>query len=149
MRFVRLGVSAAVLLACGGALAQESSIGKLFFTPERRAALDSQRRLDVRQARVIEGEKLSVDGVVRRSSGKSTVWINGVAHHDRIPASEVQPRISERDPSRVMLQAGDGPPASLRVGESIDRATREERDGLERGSVKVRPPVADDAVHRR
>jgi hypothetical protein len=141
MRFVCLGVSAAVLLACGGALAEESSIGKLFFTPDRRAALDGQRQLDVQQARVLEGEKLSVDGVVKRSSGKSTVWINGVAHHDRTVASEVQPRISDRNPGRVVLQAGDGPPASLRVGQSINRTTREQTDGLNGGTVSVRPAV--------
>jgi hypothetical protein len=139
MRFVRLGVSAAVLLACAGALAQESSIGKLFFTPDRRAALDGQRQFDVQQARVIEGDKLSVDGVVKRSSGKSTVWINGVAHHDRTVASEVQPRISDRNPGRVVLQAGDGPPASLRVGQSINRTTGEQTDGLNGGTVSVRP----------
>jgi len=141
MRFVCLGVSAAVLLACGGALAEESSIGKLFFTPDRRAALDGQRQLDVQQARVLEGEKLSVDGVVKRSSGKSTVWINGVAHHDRTVASEVQPRIGDRNPGRVVLQVGDGPPASLRVGQSIDRTTREQTDGLNGGTVSVRPAV--------
>lgn len=141
MNLVRLGVSVAVLLACGGALAEESSIGKLFFTPDRRAALDGQRQLDVQQARVLEGEKLSVDGVVKRSSGKSTVWINGVAHHDRTVASEVQPRISDRNPGRVVLQAGDGPPASLRVGQSINRTTREQTDGLNGGTVSVRPAV--------
>ena len=141
MRFVCLGVSAAVLLACGGALAEESSIGKLFFTPDRRATLDGQRQLDVQQARVLEGDKLSVDGVVKRSSGKSTVWINGVAHHDRTVASEVQPRISDRNPGRVVLQAGDGPPASLRVGQSINRTTREQTDGLNGGTVSVRPAV--------
>lgn len=139
MSFVRLGVSAAVLLACGGALAQDSSIGKLFFTPDRRAALDGQRQFDVQQARVLEGDKLSVDGVVKRSTGKSTVWINGVAHHDRTVASEVQPRISDLNPGSIALQAGDGPPASLRVGQSINRTTREQTDGLNGGTVSVRP----------
>jgi hypothetical protein len=134
-------VSAAVLLACGGALAQESSIGRLFFTPDRRAALDGQRQFDVQQARVLEGDKLSVDGVVKRSSGKSTVWINGVAHHDRTVASEVQPRISDHNPGSIVLQAGDGPPASLRVGQSINRTTREQTDGLNGGTVSVRPAV--------
>ena len=141
MRFVRLGVSAAVLLACGGALAEENSIGKLFFTPDRRAALDGQRQFDVQQARVLEGDKLSVDGVVKRSSGKTTVWINGVAHHDRTVASEVQPRIGDRNPGRVVLQVGDGPPASLRVGQSINRTTGEQTDGLNGGTVSVRPAV--------
>jgi hypothetical protein len=148
MRFVRLGASAAVLLACGGALAQENSIGKLFFTPDRRAALEGQRQMDVQQARVIEGDKLSVDGVVKRSSGKSTVWINGVAHHDRTLASEVQPRISDRDPGRVVLQAGDRLPASLRVGESVNRATGKTDDPLGGGRIVSRPTKNDSDTDR-
>jgi hypothetical protein len=127
-----------ILLACAGGAPAEDDLGKLFFTPDRRAALDGERQSDVRQSRVIEGEKLTVDGVVKRSSGKSTVWINGVAHHDRIPYSEVQPRISDRDPGRVVIQAGDAPPASLRVGESLDRTTRETVDPLRSGRITIK-----------
>ncbi len=124
---------------CAADTGAGNDLGRLFFTPERRSALDSQRRFDVQQDRVIEGDRLSVDGVVERSSGRSTVWINGVAHHDRSTASDVKPRISDRDPGRVLLQAGDAPPASLRVGESVNRTTRETQDVLGGGRIVAKP----------
>ena len=122
----------------GAAQAEDETIGRLFFTPERRAAMDRQRQFNVQQARVMEGASLTVDGVVRRSSGKSTVWVNGVPHDDNLTNSEVRPHIDARDPSRVLLKAGEEAPASLRVGESINRTTREKQDGLKGGSVVVK-----------
>ncbi len=122
----------------GAAQAEDQTIGRLFFTPERRAAMDRQRQFNVQQARVMEGASLTVDGVVRRSSGKSTVWINGVPHDDDLANSEVRPHIDARDPSRVLLKAGEEAPASLRVGETINRTTREKQDGLEGGRIAVR-----------
>jgi hypothetical protein len=120
------------------ARAQEDPLGRLFFSPDRREALDRQRSLNVQQARVIEGSTLTVNGVIRRSSGKSTVWINGVPHDDNQVASDVRPVIDRRDPSRVTLNAANEAPASLRVGETINRTTRERGDGLEGGTVVVR-----------
>ena len=51
-------------------------LGRLFLTPEFRTALERQRQLNIQQSRTLEGETLRLDGVVVRSSGKSTVWIN-------------------------------------------------------------------------
>lgn len=131
---------AAVLCALtfADARAEGEPLGRLFFTPERREALDRQRSFNVQQARVIEGASLTVNGVIRRSSGKSTVWINGVPHDDSQPVSDVRPLIDRRDPSRVTLNAANEAPASLRVGETINRTTREKGDGLEGGKISVR-----------
>jgi hypothetical protein len=130
---------AAAIASQGGAHAEEHALGRLFFTPERRAALDRQRHLNVEEARVVEGAKLTLNGVVRRSGGKSTVWINGVPYDDHAPSAEMQSRIDRHDPSRVTLKAGDEAPSSLKVGESINRATGEKQDGLDGGYVRVRP----------
>ncbi|MBS1137017.1 MAG: hypothetical protein H6R11_971 [Proteobacteria bacterium] len=99
----------------GAAQAEDETIGRLFFTPERRAAMDRQRQFNVQQARVMEGASLTV-----------------------LTNSEVRPHIDARDPSRVLLKAGEEAPASLRVGESINRTTREKQDGLEGGRITVR-----------
>jgi hypothetical protein len=143
---------AAVLQALtpGLALAEDEALGRLFFSPERREALDRQRSLNVQQARVMEGATLTVNGIIRRSSGKSTVWINGVPHDDNQPVSDVRPVIDRRDPSRVTLNAANEPPASLRVGETINRTTREKGDGLEGGRVVVRHgrTVSHEAAHQ-
>ena len=59
-------------------LAQE--LGRLFFTPEQRAALDARRRArvpDKPAARRWSPRRRPLDGYVARSSGPSTVWVNG------------------------------------------------------------------------
>lgn len=50
-------------------------LGRLFMTPESRATLERQRQLDTPTTHVSGGGRL--DGVVTRSAGKTTVWING------------------------------------------------------------------------
>ncbi|OQY76184.1 MAG: hypothetical protein B6D47_00250, partial [Rhodocyclaceae bacterium UTPRO2] len=46
------------------------TLGRLFFTPERRAALERQRQLNIRETqKTIEGAELGVSGIVQRSSG--------------------------------------------------------------------------------
>ena len=63
--------------------AEESSLGRLFFTPERRQAMDRQRMLNLPdKAQTEDAAKLTINGVVTRSNGKRTVWVNGAAQHD-------------------------------------------------------------------
>lgn len=140
---------AAAIASQGSAHAEEQALGRLFFTPERRVALDRQRHLKVEESHVMDGATLSLDGVVRRSSGKSTVWINGVPYDSHTPSTEVRSRIDRHDPSRVTVSAGDEPPASLKVGESINRATGEKQDGLDDGYVSTRPAAAGISPSRR
>jgi hypothetical protein len=128
-------------LGCPPPLAaqQTDDLGRLFLTPEKRGILERQRQLNVERALVMEGNQLRLDGVMVRSSGRSTVWINGIAHQDGQAASEVRSRIDPRDPSRVTLAVGEEAPAQLRVGESVNRATRERDDRLQGGELSVRP----------
>lgn len=60
----------------------EPSMGRLFHSPEERAQLDSERlkttRIDSQQSPV-----LTIDGEVRRSSGKDSHWINGAPQDGR------------------------------------------------------------------
>ncbi|MDX2217773.1 MAG: hypothetical protein SF172_01955 [Burkholderiales bacterium] len=62
-----------LLTASGSALAQ---LEKLFFSPEERRALDLARD---RASRAEGSDYVSpyVDGVVQRSDGKNTIWVNG------------------------------------------------------------------------
>lgn len=54
------------------ASAEEQPLGRLFFTAQQRATLDRQRRQVPRASDTLNGE-------VRRSSGKNTRWVNGEA----------------------------------------------------------------------
>jgi hypothetical protein len=55
--------------------------GRLFYTPEQRAQLEAARDRNVTQTRqaspTVSPAPLRFDGMVIRSDGKSTSWVNG------------------------------------------------------------------------
>jgi hypothetical protein len=114
-------------------------LGRLFLTPERRAILERQRQLNIQEVQTIEGATVTVDGVVTRSSGRSTVWVNQRAQHENTLGTGVAARISPNNPGRVTIAPGDESPASLRVGETINRGTGEKTDAIGDGRITVKP----------
>jgi hypothetical protein len=137
-----LGVMMAGLLFTAGAGAQE--LGRLFFTPEQRAALDARRKARVpdKPAATPQAESpiTRINGAVQRSGGKSTVWVNG----ETIPegAQPGGPQVSPRaaSPGRVSIPAGEGPQRyDLRVGESLDRGSGEVRDLIGESEIRIGP----------
>jgi hypothetical protein len=108
-------------------------------TPERRAVLERQRQLNIQEVQTIEGSTVTVDGVVSRSSGHSTVWINQRPQNENALGTGVTAHVSPTNPSRVTIAPGEEAPASLKVGESINRGTREKTDALGDGHITVKP----------
>lgn len=133
---LQAAVLALALLTAAPLPAQE--LGRLFFSPERRAALDRARQFNLQtQHQVAEGTTLSVNGVVRRSSGKRTVWVNGVAIHEN---SVTDVRVVGITPGgAVSLIPGDQRLTRIPVGTAVNRSTGERQDALNGGSVQVRP----------
>ncbi len=138
---------AAMLAGLLGAMATTSAgaqeLGRLFFTPEQRAALDARRKAPVPDKPAAtpqtESPVTRVDGAVRRAGGKSTVWVNDEA----IPegAQSGGPQIAPRGtgPGRVSIPAGESAQRyDLRVGESLDRGSGEVRDVIGEGEIRVR-----------
>ncbi|MDD5174885.1 MAG: hypothetical protein PHQ05_00495 [Sterolibacterium sp.] len=126
-------------------LAQAEPLGRLFFTPERRAVLERQRLLNIEEKtqETIEIASVHVNGVVRRSNGKATVWVNGRPQRDDESGTGVSVRSSAKEPARVEIRVGEEPPTSLRIGERLNRATQEKTDGLAGGQLQVN---RDDAA---
>ncbi|HYR06032.1 MAG TPA: hypothetical protein VEP71_05050 [Gallionella sp.] len=62
------------LIAAAGASAEE--LGRLFFTPEQRAQLDSGQQPG--NDKPGSAHSLTVNGVVQKHGGQRTIWINGV-----------------------------------------------------------------------
>lgn len=119
--------------------ARAEELGRLFFTPERRAALERQRQLNIQETQqVIEGATLTVSGVVQRSSGRNTTWINSAPQDEKNAASGVRVDIDRANPGRTTVIAGEETPADLRVGEAINRATRETTSGIGEGRIVVK-----------
>jgi len=81
------GAAILVLLALAAqpAAAADSAIGRIFYTPEQRAQLDSLRAQKAVATQVREEpvpEVITYQGIVRRSDGKATVWVNNEALSD-------------------------------------------------------------------
>ena len=118
-------------------------LGRLFFTPERREALDRQRQFNLPERREIpEDPTLTIDGVVTRSSGKRTVWINGVAQDDAHADSGVAVTPGRANPGKVVVRPEGGPAARASVGDTVNRSTGETTELLQGGRIDVRtaPP---------
>ena len=122
--------------------ADTPELGRLFFTPERRIALERQRTHNVQEAQALQGTTMSLDGVVHRSSGKTTVWINRQAQNEgEGTRTGVNAVVSARTPGSVLLAPGEETPATLKVGEAMNRATGERNTRLG-GGVVVTPGPA-------
>jgi hypothetical protein len=133
---------ALVGLALGAAASPSAGqeLGRLFFTPEQRAALDERRRARVPDrpaAAVVASPTTRLDGYVQRSNGRSTVWVQG----ESLPeGAQGSPRI---DPARntVSVPVGEaGARVRLKPGEVLDRGTGEVRDVIGEGEVRIRGP---------
>jgi hypothetical protein len=110
-------------------------VGRLFFTPEQRSALDARRKArvpDKPAAVVVASPTTKLNGYVKRSAGPSTVWVNG----EPLPEGTGDaPRIGPR----VSISVGDGGRrAALRPGEVLDRGTGEVRDVIGDGEIQIR-----------
>jgi hypothetical protein len=126
------------LLIAQASVAQE--LGRLFFTPEQREALDARRKARVpdRPAAPVASPTTRLDGYVQRSGGRSTVFING----EPVPeGSSEAPRIdSGRADGRIPIRVGEGGARfPLKPGEILDRSSGEVRDVIGEGEVRVRP----------
>ncbi|AJP48728.1 hypothetical protein PG1C_10340 [Rugosibacter aromaticivorans] len=118
--------------------AASTPLGRLFFTPEKRLTLERQRLSKIQETQTLEGATMSLDGIVQRSSGKSTVWINGRAQDEHDAArTGVSVRLTPKDPGQAQLSPGEESPTQLKVGEAINRATGERNDRLGGGTVKT------------
>ena len=124
-------ISLALMLLCLAAPAAAEELGRLFFTPQQRQDLDRRRatnRAEEEAPQIKEGP-LTLEGHVQRSSGKTTIWINGVPQYDS-PAG--------RDPARVTVVPNLGEPGvSLKIGQIYERMSGEVRDNLNGGEITV------------
>lgn len=114
-------------------------LGRLFLTPEWRTALERQRQINLQQTRNLEGDSVRLDGVVVRSSGKSTVWINNRPQTENSRDAGVAAMPSGRQPGRVAVSAGGTAPIDLQVGTTLNQATGVKSGGLAGGEIRVRP----------
>lgn len=118
MRFVWL-----LLLPPLAGSAAEPELGRLLLSPEQRLALERQRRLAAPPGEPLRQLPVwTLNGVVRRSQGPGTRWING------------QP-----DGSATPL------PPALAVGDTWNNAQASRHPLLGEGQLRVHPPSGNSA----
>jgi hypothetical protein len=121
-----------VLLPAKAALAED--LGRLFFTPEQRHMLDARRKArtpDRAAATVNASPTMRLDGYVKRSGGRSTVWVNGESVDDSAPPAG-------GSDARVGVTVGESRSrVELKPGEVLDRGNGEVRDVLGDGAIRI------------
>lgn len=152
MRAWVLAVS--ITAVSGTVLAEEAKLGRLFFTPAERAALDTQRKLagemanrpvrkDADTPKAPPPKMVTLNGVLRRSDGETTIWVNGLAVHERFRDVDVMPGSISREAVAVQLP-GSGRRVKLKVGQSVDSATGQVEENYRRAPEPEDPePSAD------
>jgi len=112
---VKTWIATLLILCSLPAWSQQEVLGRLFFTPHERTALDRQRQLGL-NANVDRNQEASytLNGEVRRSSGRNTRWVNGEA------------------------QTGKNSPRGV-IGDTYHPATGERESLLGSGKISIRP----------
>jgi hypothetical protein len=129
MRYTRLPCSLVLCaLLAGAALtaqAQAQQLGRLFLSPEQRAQLDAQRygpppsdpALAAPPPPPPPAPPVELNGVVQRSSGRSTVWLNQEAQN------EPHNRLALGKPGTLTLRLSNGQVLLLKPGQRYDPAS--------------------------
>lgn len=106
--FLRTALMTSALLITATAGAEE--LGRLFFTPEQRAQLESGQQPKVDTPEI--PSTLSVSGIVQKHGGERTVWINGVP--------QIAGKSDEHAPESVPIAVpGQSQPVRIKVGQEV------------------------------
>jgi hypothetical protein len=148
-------LSALLLLCCLPmlAIADNASLGRLFLTPAERAALDVVRQNSKPPEKLVKADEAAVDeekdtaaiapvpppvlpvvtvgGYVKRSDGKSTVWINGKPMQEKDTTKDVEIGRLQGNTNEVKIKLpSTGKTVNLKAGQSYDPASDRVADNL-------------------
>jgi hypothetical protein len=144
-----------VLLILPQTIFADESLGRLFSSPNERAALDQVRKIkreivpqvveepeNVEAAPYVEPNSVAVQGYVKRSDGKSaTVWVNDQAIQENSSNEDVAVGKLSNQTNRVPIKLrANGKSLSLKAGQVYDPETnrvREMREAVHGDSGKI------------
>ena len=140
-------VMAATLPWCASNSAEP--LGRLFFTPGQRNTLDAGKQLAKPRQAAPDGPRAAMlNGVVTRSDGESTIWVNGRAV-SRTGSPAVNASASASDPAaaRVELQGARGR-VKLKVGQRFDRSTGKVQESYESAPVDTKQTASESTLQK-
>ena len=130
-------------------------LGRLFFTPQQRATLDNSRGQNIKieiETETPALEIISVNGVIKRSDGQSTVWINNHPLNEKRVPSGIKIISRSADDASVTLQLPQSSRnVDLKVGQNLDTASGQIQESYQRAPLlpvnekKTVPPSAQSA----
>jgi hypothetical protein len=145
----------ALLLFCAGT-AVSADLGRMFFTPEQRATLDNARKKNLRIEIGTDNvqppaapvpQNLSVNGIVRRSDGKSTIWLNNRAVIE--PRADGINVVTGKNDNRVKLtDPASGRSVDLKVGQTVEILSGTIQENYERrprSKPETRPAAGSES----
>ena len=124
-----------LMLPLAGSAAEP--LGRLFYTPQQRATLDSARRQNIKVDIVTETptspENVSVNGVIKRSDGQSTVWINNQPLNEKRAPNGITIINRSADDASVTLQLPQSRRnVNLKVGQNLDATSGKIQENYQR-----------------
>ncbi|MBZ0095873.1 MAG: hypothetical protein K8H75_10970 [Sulfuricella sp.] len=111
---------------CAGA----EPLGRLFFSPDERAMLDRVRQKNVGST-VSATEQVTLNGIVRRSSGKTTAWINQVPQNENETPQGIAVQQGKTSKPSALLLLPSGKQVQLKAGQTFDTAKGKIREGYQ------------------
>lgn len=137
----------------------EDKLGRLFFTPAERASLDNQRKLAADEAnrparrdpqlpKAPPPRMLTLNGVVRRSDGETTIWVNNQPVSDRFQDVDVMPGSITREAVGVQLP-GAGRRIKLKVGQSVDSSTGQVEENYRRRPEATESEAEEEPAQKK
>lgn len=116
---------------CAGA----EPLGRLFFSPDERAMLDRMRQKNSGST-VSATEQITLNGIVRRSGGKTTAWINQVPQHENETPQGIAVQQGETSKPSALLLLPSGKQVQLKAGQTFDTTRGKIREGYQRSENK-------------
>ncbi|MEW5942833.1 MAG: hypothetical protein AB1710_03145 [Pseudomonadota bacterium] len=122
-------------------------LGRLFFTPAQRATLDLARQ-QARSVRVVDEDDasppaagLTLNGVIVRSDGQATVWVNNRAlDGKRLPQGAALDGVRAAE-GGIGVKLPGGRPVPLKVGQSLDLGSGRIEEGYRRPQARLKEPA--------
>lgn len=111
---------------CAGA----EPLGRLFFSPDERAMLDRMRQKNSGST-VSATEQITLNGIVRRSSGKTTAWINQVPQNENETPQGIAVQQGKTSKPSALLLLPSGRQVQLKAGQTFDTTRGKIREGYQ------------------
>ncbi|HWQ38590.1 MAG TPA: hypothetical protein VNM24_08275 [Burkholderiales bacterium] len=152
-----LGFFLLVAVAWTPAGAAEPQLGRLFFTPQQRAALDAGRRIfaakksddhprPARQSR--RPREIELNGIVMRSDGERTVWVNGKSYYRGSPRG-LEILTDPGRPASARIRLPGKKTTDLRVGQRLEAGSGEVHEKYLGASAGPQPRSRAQRAERR